>query len=288
MNMGQWFVQWGWTLASLVVSAAMAMIAYRQAQSLIVKSGGDWRKAILYVFGPFVAFCIMIALMAVTFPWAIGTIYGAVQQSAVSQSFYQLGVAGVSALGGTFTTAEIQIPEAPSLGGLLSENIPSEADLRNVLVGGNGGQQSAPANKESAAPAPNAQSSTTWTAPASAPAQLPLVMAPAILNGETKAYAPPAVPLVLQSAADKTPVAQPTSIPFIFKAAGNDGGGPLAADADAAIANAGATTYTVKRGDYLSKIATQVDVPASVICRANRLPDCNNLRTGTVLTIPAQ
>lgn len=261
------------------------MMAYRQAQSLIVKSGGDWKKAVLYVFGPFAAFCIMIALMAATFPWAIGTIYGAVQQSAVSQSFYQLGAAGVNALGGTLGSVQVSIPEAPSLGGLLSENIPSESDLRDILVGGNGGQQAAPANKESAAPA---QGSTTWTAPASAPAQLPLVMAPAIINGDAKPYAPPAVPLVLQSAADKAPAVAPTSIPFIFKAAGNGGGGPLAADADAAIVSAGATTYTVKRGDYLSKIATVVSVPASVICRANRLPDCNNLRVGTVLTIPAK
>ena len=222
----------------------------------------------------------MIGLMAVTFPWAISTIYGVVQSSAVSQSFYQLGSAGVSALGGTLSSVQVSIPEAPSLTDVLVNNIPSESDLRNVLVGGNSGQQ--------AAPATNAQASTTWTAPASAPDKLPLVMAPAILNGETKAYAPPAVPLVLQAAADKAPVAQPTSIPFIFKAAGNGGGGPLAADADAAIAQAGSQTYTVKRGDYATKIAAQFGIAASVLCRANGIRDCNNLRVGTVLTIPAK
>lgn len=287
--MGQWFLQWGWALASLLVSVALAMMAYRHAQSLIVKSGGDWKKAILYVFGPFVAFCIMIALMAATFPWAISTIYGSVQSSPVSQSFYELGAAGVSALGGSFGDVQVNIPEAPSLPDTLLSNIPTEADLRNALgVSGNGQQpESAPAANESAG--------TTWTAPASAP-QAPANSVwsnPAKLQqdwGKQPIIGPQ--PQVTQGPAPKptTPPA-PTQGPAGKPSGWNvtfGGGGPMAADADAAVANVGAQTYTVKRGDYASKIAAQFGIAASVLCRANQIRDCNNLRTGTVLTIPAK
>lgn len=288
--MGQWFLQWGWSLASLLVAVAMAMMAYRHAQSLIAKSGGDWKKAILYVFGPFVAFCIMIALMAATFPWAISTIYGSVQNSAVSQSFYQLGSAGVQALSGSFTTAEIQIPEAPSLGDVLTSNIPTEADLRNALGVGSNGQQS------ESAPAAN----TTWIAPASAP-QAPAnsvwsnpvklqqdwgkqpVIGPQPQPTQGPALAPTTAPAPTQGPAEKP---QGWNVTF-------GGGGPLAAEADAAIAAAGAQTYTVKRGDSLSSISVQVYGNRSGwarICNANRnvIADCSNIRAGMVLSIPAK
>jgi hypothetical protein len=255
--MGQWFLQWGWSLASLLVAVALAMMAYRHAQSLIVKSGGDWKKAILYVFGPFVAFCIMIVLMAATFPWAISTIYGSVQSSAVSQSFYQLGAAGVSALSGSFGNVQVSIPEAPSLGDVLTSNIPTEADLRNALGVGSNGQQS------ESAPAPAAN--TSWTAPASAP-QAPAnsvwanpvklqqdwgkqpVIGPQPQPTQGPALAPTTVPAPTQGPAEKP---QGWNVTF-------GGGGPQAADADAAIAGIGAQTYTVKRGDSLSSISVQV------------------------------
>ena len=290
--MGQWILQWGWALISLLVSAGLAMMAYRQAQSLIEKSGGDWKMVVLYVFGPFAAFCIMIGLMAVTFPWAISTIYGVVQNSAVSQSFYQLGSAGVSALGGTLSSVQVSIPEAPSFTDVLVNNIPSEADLRNVLVGGNSGQQSAPVS------APAAQQST-WTAPASAApvANESVWTNPIKLQqnwGKPQVFGPQ--PQVTQGPAPKpTTPPLPTQGPAPKPAANNGGwnvtfggGGPLAADADAAIAQAGVQTYTVKRGDYATKIANQFGIAASVLCRANGIRDCNNLRVGTVLTIPAK
>ncbi len=282
--MAQWFLQWGFTTGVLILGVVMTIAILRHNFAVWLAARGDWKIAVPMSIGPWITAGFGILIATVGVPWAVLSIAGAGSGSAVSKSFYNLATAGVQAVGGSFTTAEIQIPEAPSLGGLLSENIPSEADLRNVLVGGN---SSASGNGQQAAPATNAQANTTWTAPASAPDKLPLVMAPAILNGEAKPYAPPDVPLVLQAAADKTPVAQPTSIPFIFKAAGN-GGGPLAADADAAIAQAGAQTYTVKRGDYATRIANQFGIAASVLCRANGIRDCNNLRVGTVLTIPAK
>lgn len=286
MNMGQWFLQWGFQTAILIFAVVATITIYRGQAAAWVQARGDWKVALQMSLGPWVTTALGVLFATIIFPWAVLSIAGAGSGSAVSKSFYNLAMAGVQAVGGTFTAAEIQIPDAPSLGGLLSENIPSEADLRNVFVGGNsgasgGGQQSVPAT--------NAQASTTWTAPSSAPEKLPLVMAPAILNGEAKAYAPPAMPLVLQAAADKAPVAAPTSIPFIFKAAGN-GGGPQAADADAAIAGIGSQTYTVKRGDYATKIANQFGIAASALCRANRAvnSDCNNLRAGMVLTIPGK
>lgn len=281
--MGQWFLQWGWALALLIVAVSFVMMWYRSSVDAWGRAGGDWKKALALEVGPFITFAVKVSVGAMVMTWAVMYVYGVGQGSPIAQSFYQLGTAGVSALSGTFGDVQVNIPSAPALTDVLVNNIPTEADLRNVLTGASTEQQSAPVTDESV----QAVQQSTWTAPASAPDKLPLVMAPAIINGDVKPYAPPAVPLVLQSAADKTPVAAPTSIPFIFKAAGN-GGGPLAADADAAIAQAGATTYTVKRGDYLSKIASQVGVPASVICRTNRLPDCNTLRTGTVLTIPAK
>ena len=293
--MGQWILQWGWALISLLVSEGLAMMAYRQAQSLIEKSGGDWKMVVLYVFGPFAAFCIMIGLMAVTFPWAISTIYGVVQNSAVSQSFYQLGSAGVSALGGTLSSVQVSIPEAPSFTDVLVNNIPSEADLRNVLVGGNSGQQSAPVS------APAAQQST-WTAPASGatarPAATPVVGVHAAQPDYDGAISPDEIDAQAKrnaaqgekARAEATRTGNSSSLNgnsemLMF---GNGGGGPLAADADAAIAQAGVQTYTVKRGDYATKIAAQFGIAASVLCRANGIRDCNNLRVGIVLTIPAK
>lgn len=286
--MGQWFLQWGWALASLIVSVSLAMMAFRRGQDLIVRSGGDWKKALLYLFGPFVAFCAIVVLMAFTFPWAISRIYAAVNSSPVSQSFYQLGAAGVSALSGSFGDVQVSIPEAPALTDMLTSNIPTEADLRNALgVSGNGQPENVPATNESAG--------TTWTAPASAP-QAPAnsVWAnPVKLQqdwGKPQVFGPQ--PQVTQGPAPKpTQAPAPTQGPAEKPQGWNvtfGGGGPLAADADAAIANVGAQTYTVKRGDYASKIAAQFGIAASVLCRANKIRDCNNLRTGTVLVIPAQ
>lgn len=73
---------------------------------------------------------------------------------------------------------------------------------------------------------------------------------------------------------------------------GNGGGGPTAAVAEQAITSAVGSTYTVKRGDDLNKIAIAVYGNKKgwvAICNANRdiLRDCNNIRVGMVLTIPA-
>lgn len=57
--------------------------------------------------------------------------------------------------------------------------------------------------------------------------------------------------------------------------------------ADATVACGGA--YTIKRGDSLAKIAKACYGDSNkwvAICRANNLPDCNNVRAGVVLTIP--
>lgn len=291
--MGQWFLQWGWTLAGLVASVVGAMVAFRYAQESVLKSGGDLKKAIIYVFGPFVAFGAIVAMMVLTFPLAVSSIYGAVNNSAVSQSFYQLGTAGVSALGGAFGATAITIPEAPNITDVLISSIPSESDLRNVLVGGNSGQQSAPAASESV---PAAQSST-WTAPASAATTSNESVWTKPINtnqgwGNTPVLGPqPQNPV-------QGPKPQPTTAPLPTQGPAEKpansggwnvtfgGGGPLAADADAAIASATATTYTVKRGDYATKIGKQFGIAASVLCRVNRIADCNNLRVGMVLTIP--
>lgn len=290
--MGQWFLQWGWALGSLIVSVSLAMMAFRHGQELIERSGGNWKKALIYLFGPFVAFCAIVALMAFTFPWAISRIYAAVNSSAVSQSFYQLGAAGVSALSGSFGNVQVSIPEAPSLGDVLTSNIPTEADLRNVLGVGSNGQQ------PESAPAANEAANTTWTAPASAP-QAPAnsvwanpvklqqdwgkqpVIGPQPQPTQGPALAPTTAPAPTQG-----PAAKPAGWNVTF-----GGGGPLAADADAAIA--ATQTYTVKRGDSLSSISVQVYGNRSGwarICNANRnvIADCSNIRAGMVLSIPAK
>lgn len=46
------------------------------------------------------------------------------------------------------------------------------------------------------------------------------------------------------------------------------------------------TSYTVKAGDTLAKIARQFGVTVDSIVRANGLPDPNQIRTGVVLGIP--
>lgn len=48
-------------------------------------------------------------------------------------------------------------------------------------------------------------------------------------------------------------------------------------------------SYTIKRGDSLAKIAKAVYGDSNkwvLICKANNIPDCNNVRAGMVLTIP--
>lgn len=62
-------------------------------------------------------------------------------------------------------------------------------------------------------------------------------------------------------------------------------GGPSAADADAAVIS----QYTVKRGDTMHKIAQWWYGDGeqwTVICKANPMRDCDNLRAGMVLNLP--
>lgn len=55
-----------------------------------------------------------------------------------------------------------------------------------------------------------------------------------------------------------------------------------------ASADGGSTTYVVKRGDTLSKIALGFpDLSWREICAANSLPNCNLIFVGQVLTIPS-
>lgn len=293
--MGQWFLQWGWALAMLVVAVSFVMMWYRSSVDAWARSGGDWKKAIALEVGPFVTFAVKVSVGAMVMTWAVMYVYGVGRGSPISQSFYQLGTAGVSALSGTFGSVAVSIPEAPSLTDALVSNIPSEADLRNVLTGsastsGSSGSESVPAADGASstwtadpASAATTANETVWTKPA------------AVINtnqgwGNAPVFGPVEKP-VYGPKPQPTVAPQPTQGPAEKPAGWNvtfGGGGPLAVDADAAVASATATTYTVKRGDYLSKIATAVGVPASVLCRTNRLADCNNLRVGMVLTIPAK
>ncbi len=88
------------------------------------------------------------------------------------------------------------------------------------------------------------------------------------------------------------PAPKPADSGQTFFPVGGDGGGPAAADADNALATVTeARTYTVERGDDLTKIAVAVYGNRRewvAICNANRkiVRDCNTLRVGMVLTIP--
>jgi nucleoid-associated protein YgaU len=295
--MGQWFLQWGWALALLVVAVSFVMMWYRSSVDAWSRSGGDWKKALALEVGPFITFAVKVSVGAMVMTWAVMYVYGVGQGSPISQSFYQLGTAGVSALSGSFGNVQVSIPQAPSLPETLLSNIPTEADLRNVFgVNSNG---ASPAANESA-PAANEAANTTWIAPASAP-QAPAnsvwanpvklqqdwgkqpVIGPQPQPTQGPALAPTTVPAPTQGPAEKP---QGWNVTF-------GGGGPQAADADAAIAGIGAQTYTVKRGDSLSSISVQVYGNRSGwarICNANRnvIADCSNIRAGMVLSIPAK
>lgn len=127
--------------------------------------------------------------------------------------------------------------------------------------------QTVPASRDNVAAHPFVAAPAARQAPAVNIQQHPFVAAPQ----------PTSVPLMLMEAADPTP----------------DGGGPQAIDADRALVMATETTYTVQRGDALWKIAERFyndRNKAPAICNANRnvIRNCDNLRVGMVLTIPAE
>ena len=52
------------------------------------------------------------------------------------------------------------------------------------------------------------------------------------------------------------------------------------------LAGAGASTYTLKWGDTLSRVAKRFDVPVAAITAANGIKDADKVREGRTLTIP--
>jgi nucleoid-associated protein YgaU len=110
----------------------------------------------------------------------------------------------------------------------------------------------------------------------------------ALRNGGAPVVAPTPTPAPTYGPAPKPAAAGAGA----FFPVGN-GGGPAAADADRAVAAVTTpATYTVKGGDDLTKISMAVyknKHGAAAICNANRsiIRDCNVLRVGWVLAIPA-
>lgn len=71
---------------------------------------------------------------------------------------------------------------------------------------------------------------------------------------------------------------------------GTGGGGPAALEADQTVTAIDGGTYTVQRGDDLTKISRKVygsPDHARTICKANNLPNCNAIAVGKKLTIPS-
>lgn len=108
-------------------------------------------------------------------------------------------------------------------------------------------------------------------------------------NNAAPLVAKPSTPLVLQSAADPIPTSatplifksaqdlpvpfiKPTQAPLVLESAA-DGGGPN-------------RTYTVKRGDYLTKIAKTLGIDAKQLCAINSIRNCSVIHVNQVLVLP--
>jgi len=291
--MGQWFLEWGWAATLLIGAIMFALMLYRSSVASWTQARGDWKVAALMEVGPFITFAAKVGLGVMIFTWATMYIYGAGQGSPIAQSFKNLGSAGVAALGGTFQTYEVSVPDAPSLIDMAKNSIPSETDVRNVLgVPSSGNVESAPQPApEIAAPANN------WVAPAAAAPATNNTWAPASVKDNASGWGnvPAMGPQPKPTQGPALPPPAPTQGPAPKPAEGGwnvsfgGSGGPSAIGADSAVANVG--SYTVKGGDSLSKISMTVYGNRSGwarICSANRdkLRDCNNLRSGMVLVIP--
>lgn len=298
--MGQWFLQWGWAVAILIFTMSIVAMLYRSSVAAWTQSRGDWKVATWMEVGPFLTFALKVAVGALVFTWAIGYAHSTLTRSPVAMTVRELSSAGASALAGTFTDINIEVPEAPSLTEFVASNIPTESDVRGLL-GVPDVRSAAPA----AEAAPAAVESNGWVAPQAAPPAAvesknlgawspssiintngnwgnPAVFGPQPQPTQGPAPRPTATPAPVQG-----PQPQPTAASGWNVTFGGGSGGPMAAAADAAVTG----TYTVKRGDDLSKISVAVYGNKhgwSSICNANRdkLRDCNILRVGTVLVIP--
>lgn len=299
--MGQWFLQWGWAVAILIFTMSIVAMLYRSSVAAWTRSRGNWKMATWMEVGPLLSFALKITLAVFFLPWATSYLHSAITRSPVAMTVRELSSAGASALAGTFTDINIEVPEAPSLTEFVASNIPTESDVRGLL-GVPNTNSAAPAPAAEAAPA--AAESSGWVAPqAAAPASEsknlgawspsslintngnwgnPATFGPQPQPTQGPAPRPTATPAPIQG-----PQPQPTAASGWNVTFGGGSGGPTAAAADAAVAG----TYTVKRGDDLSKISVAVYGSKrgwASICNANRdkLRDCNILRVGTVLTIP--
>jgi len=90
----------------------------------------------------------------------------------------------------------------------------------------------------------------------------------------------------------RVPSAEPIQNPTLFKIEGNEvilSGGPTGAiTPSAAVTPAASSDYEVKSGDLCSTIAAQFSITLDELLKANRTVDCNTLRIGDKLKIPAR
>ena len=293
MEFAQFSVQWLWLAAVLIVSFLVVFnmwkFATEVASKVDFKKGwkdaiGEWASRMLM---PALGMIFMIFFVLPIGGLGITKVMSLATSSTTASTAYELLSSGVAAVGsGAATALNADTPEVPSLTETLNSSV-------SDLTGGNSGIQGIlEAAISGSTGTTGAPSYTPQKPPAAAAA--PAVVAPAPVSVPVFKPNPTAVPVRDPFTAAGVqeiwngggsgntfgPQPQPTQGP-----AEKPGGGPLAEDADAAVAS----TYTVKRGDTLSKISKAVYGNGDYwleICRANRLSNCSTIRVGTVLTIP--
>lgn len=88
----------------------------------------------------------------------------------------------------------------------------------------------------------------------------------------------------------RVPSSTPIQNPTLYKIQGNEvilTGGSSGAITPVAATPAPATEYTIKSGDFCSTIATANKITLDELQKANRNMDCNNLKIGEKIKIPA-
>jgi len=88
----------------------------------------------------------------------------------------------------------------------------------------------------------------------------------------------------------RVPSSTPVQNPTLFKIKGNEvtlSGGNSGQITPVAAATPVTTEYTIKSGDFCTDIAAQNNITLDELLKANRQMDCNNLKIGDKVKIPA-
>lgn len=295
--LGAWFAaNWGFVAALAVIVVAMQR-AWAAANDPRNTWGTLGHKAAKFVV--IFAFLIMVGfgLTNWALPMAVQNMRNSVATAGVSQVLANTLAAGQAILASPGGTAPVQAMEIPVVG---VEPVDIVGDITSGLSNLQSGV-SAAANKLVAPPVENVApaESNSFVAPAANNNVQPAFVQPAPAGWKAPAVQGPVVPQQMPTAvpgpvinwqAAPAPTAAPAPAFDLTKPNFWKETYPNSAPANKP-GSGGPTVYTVQSGDSMGKIAAKFNVPVNQLCKLNYQVvhnNCNVIRSGWVLTIPAQ